>query len=42
MFKDPDPVQKNMNIERTEETIETLAEIFTTAFPFCKTMLADR
>ncbi len=41
MFKDSEPGAKEINIERTEEAIETGANIIASACPFCLTMLAD-
>lgn len=41
MFKDSEPGQKEINVERTEEAIETGANIIASACPFCLTMLAD-
>ena len=41
MFKEAEPGQKGINIERTEEIVETGAEIVASACPFCMTMLED-
>ncbi|MCF6351692.1 MAG: (Fe-S)-binding protein [Cyclobacteriaceae bacterium] len=41
MFKDSEPGAKEINVERTEEAIETGANIIASACPFCLTMLAD-
>ncbi len=41
MFKDSEPGAKEINVERTEEAIETGANIIAAACPFCLTMLAD-
>lgn len=41
MFKEPEPGRKDVNIERTEEALETEAKIIASACPFCMTMLAD-
>jgi heterodisulfide reductase subunit D len=41
MFKDAEPGKKEVNIERTEEALETGATIIAAACPFCMTMLSD-
>jgi len=41
MFKEAEKGDKEIFIERTEEAIETSANIFATACPFCMTMLTD-
>ncbi|MDX9704782.1 MAG: (Fe-S)-binding protein [Weeksellaceae bacterium] len=41
MFKEPEKGNKDINIERTEEALETKAEIITTGCPFCMTMMTD-
>lgn len=41
MFKDSEAGQKDINIERTEEALETGSEIIATACPFCLTMFSD-
>ncbi len=41
MFKEAEKGDKEIFIERTEEAIETKAEIIVTACPFCMTMLTD-
>lgn len=41
MFKEPEPGNKDINIERTEEALNTDAKIIAAACPFCMTMLSD-
>ena len=41
MFKEDEPGNKRINIERVEEAIETGAEIVAANCPFCLTMLRD-
>ncbi|MGB5320134.1 (Fe-S)-binding protein [Eudoraea sp.] len=41
MFKEPEKGNKDVNIERTEEALETKPEIIAAACPFCNTMLTD-
>ena len=41
MFKEPEKGKKDINIERTEEALETQASIIASACPFCMTMLSD-
>jgi Fe-S oxidoreductase len=41
MFKEPENGQKDINIERTEEALQTNAKIIASACPFCMTMLSD-
>jgi len=41
MFKDAEPGNKEINIERSEEALETNPDIIATACPFCMTMLTD-
>lgn len=41
MFKDAEPGKKEVNVERTEEALQTGAEVIASACPFCMTMLSD-
>ena len=41
MFKEPEQGNKDINIERTEQAIETKPDIIAAACPFCNTMLSD-
>jgi len=41
MFKEAEPGTKEVNIARTEEAMETQAEIIAAACPFCTTMMTD-
>ncbi len=41
MFKEAEPGNKEINIERTEEAAGTEAEIIATGCPFCNTMMTD-
>jgi Fe-S oxidoreductase len=41
MFKEAEPGNKEVNIERTEQAIETEPEIVAAACPFCNTMMTD-
>lgn len=41
MFKEDEPGDKRINVERTEEAIDTKAEIIAANCPFCTTMLMD-
>jgi len=41
MFKEPEKGEKDVNIERTEQAMETEPEIIAAACPFCNTMLTD-
>jgi len=40
-FKEPEKGDKDINIERTEEALETKPNIVVTGCPFCKGMLSD-
>lgn len=41
MFKEDEPGNKRINIERTEEAIDTKAGFIAAACPFCNTMMTD-
>jgi Fe-S oxidoreductase len=41
MFKEPEKGDKGINIERTEEAMETRPEIIAAGCPFCNTMMTD-
>ena len=41
MFKEPEKGDKDINIERTEQAIETKPEIIAAGCPFCNTMMTD-
>ena len=41
MFKEPEKGNKDINIERTEEALETSPNIIATGCPLCNTMLTD-
>lgn len=41
MFKEPEPGKKDINIERTEEALQTAPQIIATGCPFCNTMMTD-
>lgn len=41
MFKEPEPGNKDVNIERTEDAIETKPDIIAAGCPFCNTMMTD-
>ena len=41
MFKDAEPGDKEIFVERTEEAIETQPSIIATGCPFCNTMMTD-
>ena len=41
MFKDAEPGKKEVNVERTEEALQTGAKTIAVACPFCMTMMSD-
>lgn len=41
MFKEPEKGNKDVNIERTEEALETKPDYIAAACPFCNTMMTD-
>lgn len=41
MFKEAEPGNKEINVERTEDVLETNASIVAVACPFCNTMMND-
>ncbi len=41
MFKEPEKGDKDINVERTEEALETKPEIIAAGCPFCNTMMTD-
>ena len=41
MFKDAEKGNKEINVERTEDALETNSEIIATGCPFCNTMMTD-
>ena len=41
MFKEPEKGEKDINVERTEQALETQPEIIAAACPFCNTMMTD-
>jgi len=41
MFKEAEKGDKEINVERTEEALETDADIIATGCPFCNTMMTD-
>lgn len=41
MFKEPEPGNKDINIERSEEALELAPNVIAVGCPFCMTMLSD-
>ena len=41
MFKEPEKGNKDINIERIEEALETQPNIIAAGCPFCMTMISD-
>ena len=41
MFKEPEPGNKDINIERTEEALELKPDVIAVGCPFCMTMMTD-
>lgn len=41
MFKDSEPGNKEINVERTEDALETQPDIIAAGCPFCNTMMTD-
>src|SRR5690554_2826160 len=41
MFKEPEPGNKDINVERTEEALEIKPQVIAAGCPFCNTMLTD-
>ena len=41
MFKEPEPGNKDINIERTEEAMALSPEVIAVGCPFCMTMMTD-
>ena len=41
MFKEPEKGNKDINVERSEEAIETGSSYVATGCPFCNTMMTD-
>lgn len=41
MFKEPEKGDKDINIESTEQALETQPEVIATGCPFCNTMMTD-
>jgi len=41
MFKEAEPGKKEVNVERTEDALETKPNVIAAGCPFCNTMLTD-
>jgi Fe-S oxidoreductase len=41
MFKEPEKGDKDVNVERTEQALETQPQIIAAGCPFCNTMMTD-
>ncbi|WP_062059144.1 (Fe-S)-binding protein [Aquimarina longa] len=41
MFKEPEPGDKDVNVERTEDALEVKPDIIAAGCPFCNTMMTD-
>jgi len=41
MFKEPEPGNKDINIQRTEEALAIKPNVIATGCPFCMTMMTD-
>ena len=41
MFKEPEPGNKDINVERTEQALEVKPDIIAAGCPFCNTMMTD-
>lgn len=41
MFKEPEKGDKDINVERTEEALQTKPEVIAAGCPFCNTMMTD-
>lgn len=41
MFKEAEPGNKEINVERTDDVLETKAEVVAAGCPFCNTMMTD-
>ena len=41
MFKEPEKGNKDVNIERTEQALDTKPQIIAAGCPFCNTMMTD-